>query len=125
MIPTSVSIRLLAMLFVFAASATAHAEDDKLFRAYVVSVDTNAKSITLRHTDDNKLPKWVELVAKWDDTTKWEREEPKYKQQPATVDLAAKLTPETKVYVDVNDHSTGKEWWLKSLSTMTADSTVN
>jgi hypothetical protein len=107
-------------------SAAAFAEVAKAFRAYVIAVDANAKTIKFRVSDDATPPQWSEVAATWDDATTWEQApEVIYKRVPAKADLAAKLKKDTKVYVDVTDRgSSGQHWWLEKLTTIPTDSTV-
>ena len=114
---------LLALALV--ASNTAWAEVDKSFRAYVVSVDTAADSITLKFAKDDKGTAWQELTAKWDDRSRWENgEKNEYKPEAATAALARSLKEGTKVYVNVIDTDNSGKWHLEKLRTMPAASTV-
>jgi len=86
-------------------------------RAYVVSVDPKARSITLKHTaDDGKQMK--ESVVSWDDATTWARSDTHiWEQTAASADLAKSLKKDDKVYVFITDRG-GKQLWLKSLRTI-------
>jgi hypothetical protein len=92
-------------------------------RAYVVSVDAKAKSMTLKHTgSDNKT--WQESVVSWDDKTKWERSDTHiWERTPATADLAKSLKKDDKVYATINDRG-GKTLWLEAIRTIPASEKV-
>ena len=115
----------LAALLLF-ATTSAFALTEKSFRAYVVSVDAGTKSIRFRVPDDATPPKWDEVVATWDDTTKWEQAPEKiYQRKAAGADLAKTLKMDSKVYVSVSDRwSDGKTWWIESLMTMPPDTSI-
>lgn len=118
-------IPVVGLCLLFAAAAVV-AEVTQSFRAYVVSVDANKKTITFRVPNDATPTQWRELVATWNDMTVWERSEEKiYKSEPATVALATSLKKDSKVYASINDNdSNGKSWTIESLSTMPPDSTI-
>ena len=115
----------LAALLLFAATS-ASALTEKSFRAYVTAVDVKTKSITFRVPDDAKPPKWSAVVATWDDKTSWQQAPVKeWEKKPATVDLAATLKKDSKVYVSVTDRSSSeKTWWIESLLLMPADAPI-
>ena len=113
-----------AALFLLLAGACADAMTIKSFRAYVVSVDAAAKTVTLKYTDDETPTNWQQTIATWDKDTKWVRADKQiYKQEPATVELAASLKKEAKVFVGV-ENLTPKGGRLERLSTIPPDSTV-
>ena len=119
-----ISYCLAALLLLATTSASALTE--KSFRAYVVSVDAGTNTIRFRVPDDATPPKWDEVVATWDDTTKWEQAPEKiYQRKTAGVDLAKTLKKDSKVYVNVSDRqSDEKSWWIQSLLTLPANETV-
>lgn len=89
---------------VFAAGSWAETEFGTA--AIVVSVDANAKTITLKHTDNGA---WKQTVATWDDKTVWGRAEKEvWDEKPATVALAKDLKKDSKVYVTVRELGGGK-----------------
>lgn len=108
------------------ATTSASALTEKSFRAYVVSVDASTKSIRFRVPDDATPPTWSEVAATWDDTTKWEQAPEKvYQRKAADSNLVKTLKKDSKVYVSVSDRwSDEKNWWIQSLSTMPADSSI-
>lgn len=108
------------------AATAAYALTEKSFRAYVVSVDAGTKTIRFRVPDDATPPKWNEVAATWDDTTKWEDAPDKiYQRKAVDSNLVKKLQKDSKVYVQVSDRwSDEKNWWIQSLSTMPGDATV-
>jgi len=109
-------------LFVMAA-VTARAMTEFATRAYVVSVDAKAKTITVRHTDDAK--KWKETVAVWSDETGWQRcDKQIWDCTAATAELAKGLAKDAKVYVTISDHGDGKKR-LEKLKTMPPGETVD
>lgn len=113
-------------LCLLVAASMASAEVMQSFRAYVVAVDAGKKTITFRVPDDATPPKWSEVVATWNDATKWERAPEKiYKSEPATAALAASLKKDAKVYASVDDDgSDRKNWRIESLTTIPPDSTI-
>jgi hypothetical protein len=119
------------LMFVFAAllllqSGSSFALHDESFRAYLVSVDAKAKTLTFRYPDDATPPNWKEMVATWDDATKWERSEQEiWKREPATADLATQIKKDAKIFLSVSDRWTqDKQHWIQSLRTIPADSTI-
>jgi hypothetical protein len=105
------------------AAATVSAITEFATRAYVVSADVKAKSITLRHTDAAK--KWKQTVASWSDTTEWSRcDEHVWDCKAATAELAKDLKKDAKVYVTISDHGDGKIR-LEKLKTMPSGETVD
>ena len=108
------------LLVAFSASA----ERSLMRRAYVISVDSAAKTIKFRHKEKNG---WEETSATWDENTKWANAEAGFgvKTKPATVALAAQLHKDSKIYVGYTDrHSDGEEWWFELVETMPADENV-
>ena len=98
------------------AAVTATAITEFATRAFVVSVDTKAKSITVRHTDAAK--KWKQTVAVWSDTTDWQRcDKQIWDCKAATAELANELAKDAKVYVTISDEGDGKSR-LERLKTM-------
>jgi hypothetical protein len=106
------------------AAATVSAITESATRAYVVSVDVKAKSITVRHTvGDTK--KWKQTVAFWSDTTEWARcDEHVWDCKPASAELAKQLAKDAKVYVTISDHGDGKIR-LERLKTMPPGETID
>jgi hypothetical protein len=106
----------LGLAFWGLAAVTAIAITEFATRAYVVSVDAKAKSITVRHTDEAK--KWKETVAVWSDSTDWQRcDKQIWDCKPATAELAKDLAKDAKVYVTISDEGDGKKR-LATLKTM-------
>jgi hypothetical protein len=93
------------------------AETSFATRAYVVSVDTKARSMVLKHSiEDGK--QWKESVVFWDEATTWARSDTHiWEQTAASADLAKSLKKDDKVYVAMTDRG-GKQLWLKSLRTI-------
>lgn len=86
--------------------------------ALVVAVDANAKTITLKHSDNGV---WKETVATWDDATEWSRADKEiWDTKPATVALAAELKKDSKVYVTLYDRG-GPKFWIEKLKTIPAN----
>ena len=108
----------LSALLVFAATSV-FATTTKGDNAYVISVDAATKSIRLRFSD----PKWSDVVAKWDENTKWYRDD--YETKVVDSNLVKTLKKDSKVYVFVNDRgSDGKTWWVEELDALPADATA-
>ena len=85
-------------------------------RAYVVSVDTKTKSLTLRYIpQDGK--EFKQVVTVWDDKTDWKRAEKEIWDEKPAPDLAKDLKKDTKVYVTIRDDHDGK-LVLESLKTI-------
>ena len=113
----------LGLAVVVLAAATVAAVTGSARRAYVVSVDLKAKSITVRHPDATK--KWKETVAFWSDTTEWERcDEHVWDCKAASAELAKQLAKDAKVYVVISDHGDGKVR-LDKLKTMPPGETID
>jgi hypothetical protein len=120
------SIVAVALLMVAVA---VKAEIETMTRAYVVSVDLKAKSMTLKQKTNDK---WEESVAVWDDKTEWQKVGAQiWEKMPATADLAKKLKKDDKVYVSLvsnplHEHAgvDSKTLWLKSLCTMPPNATM-
>jgi hypothetical protein len=108
------------------ATTSASALTEKSFCAYVVSIDASTKTVRFRVPDDATPPKWNEVAATWDDTTKWEDAPEKiYQKKSVDSNLVKKLQKDSKVYVNVSDRwSDEKTWWIQSLSTMPADASI-
>ena len=109
------AVALASLVFV----AGSWAETEFGTAAIVVSVDANAKTITLKHTDTTGV--WKQTVATWDDKTKWGRaEKVVWDEKPATAALASELKKDSKVYVTVRDLG-GSKFWLSKLKTIPPD----
>jgi hypothetical protein len=92
-------------------------------RAYVVSVDARAKSMTLKHTGSDSK-EWTQSLVSWDDATKWERSDTHiWERTPATAELAKSLKKDDKVYATINDRG-GKTLWLEAIRTIPASEKV-
>jgi hypothetical protein len=109
------AVALASLVFV----AGSWAETEFGTAAIVVSVDANAKTITLKHTDTNGV--WKQTVATWDDKTEWGRaEKAVWDEKPATAALAGELKKDSKVYVMVRDLG-GSKFRLNKLKTIPPD----
>jgi hypothetical protein len=90
-----------------ALAAVAHASVVFGTRAYVVSVDAKAKTITLRYIPEGSKG-FKQAVAAWDDKTEWKRAEKEIWDEKPAPDLAKDLKKETKVFVNIRDDHDGK-----------------
>ena len=110
------------------AAVTATAMTQFATRAYVVSVDLKAKSITVRHTDA-ATKKWKETTASWSDTTEWTTDWARCDEhfsdcKAATAELAKDLKKDAKVYVVILVSGDGK-MRLEKLKTMPPGETID
>ena len=100
------------------ASFAASAEHSMTRRAFVVSVDNKAKTITFRYKVDGAAK---DATAAWDDKTEWEDGEGG-PSKPATAALAAKLKKDSKIFIDFTDRDTNdQKWWISSVKTLPAN----
>jgi hypothetical protein len=108
----------LAALLLF-ATTTASATSEIGDYVYVISVDAAKKSIRFRFSDNNAL-KLSEVVATWDNATKWVdgRRDDNGDSNPKVVDsnLVKTLKKDSKVHVTINDRGSDKKtWWIEEV----------
>jgi hypothetical protein len=113
--------RILYCLAALLLSATTTASATSEIGGYVnvISVDAAKKSIRFRFSDHNAL-KLSEVVASWDDATKWVdgRRDNNGDDNPTVVDsnLVKTLKKDSKAYVTINDRgSDQKTWWIEDV----------
>jgi hypothetical protein len=91
-----------AVLLCLIISGLSHAEHGMMTKAYVVSVDLEAKALVFRRLDASK--KWQEVATAWNEKTEWkDASTNQYEARPATEDLARSLHQDSKVYVKLID----------------------
>lgn len=93
-------------------------------RAYIVSVNIPAKTLTVRYVPQGKKV-FKQATALWDDNTQWKRaEEQVWDVKPATADLAKDLKKDAKVYVALVDDNDDGKLRLESLKTIPPTETI-